>query len=300
MTAVTAALPRILVIEDEDRIRRMLEKGLRRAGFEPIGVADGASGISRAMDVPVDLILLDLGLPDIDGLEVMERIRRRGVPTPVVVLSAREAVDDKVTALASGAADYVTKPFSFEELVARIRLRLGEALAPAASDGPPATVTGAVAAPATSDGRFATDTGAAAAPATAEVPPRHDRRRILVIEDEHRIGLFLAKGLTAQGFEAVVSEDGEVGAFLATTEPFDVVLLDLGLPGADGFEVLGRLRSDVPSLPVILLTGRDDPAVRRRAYDRGAAAFVTKPLVSNDLRQAIEQVLARGTAPPPP
>ncbi len=122
--------------------------------------------------------------------------------------------------------------------------------------------------------------------------------RILVIEDEHRIGRFLTKGLTAQGFEAVVAEDGEVGAFLATTEPFDVVLLDLGLPGADGFEVLSRLRADMPSLPVVLLTGRDDPEARLRAYSRGAAAFVTKPLVFDDLRRVLEDVLERAAAPP--
>lgn len=118
-------MQRILVIEDEHRIRTMLVKGLRRAGFDTIAVPDGASGIARATSgEQLHLILLDLGLPDIDGLVVMGRIRALGIDTPVVVLSAREAMEDKVTALANGAGDYVSKPFTFDDLVKRIRCRL--------------------------------------------------------------------------------------------------------------------------------------------------------------------------------
>ena len=283
MSSPASSAPRILVIEDDGRLRAMLEKGLRRAGFEPVGVPEGATGVSVAMSPRApDLIVLDLGLPDMDGIEVMERLRAHGVSIPVLVLSARDAESERVGALSGGAADYVTKPFSFAELLARIRLRLPEApplpAAPAMASGPqPSSPLDEVAA--------------------SEDPRPGPRGRALVIEDEHRIGLFLTKGLAADGLEAVVAEDGEVGAFLATTEPFNVVVLDLGLPGVDGFEVLARLRSQVPWLPVVVFTGQDDPQVRRRAEAEGAAAFVTKPLVVSDLRKVIESVIEAGPNP---
>jgi DNA-binding response OmpR family regulator len=279
MSTATAPAPRILVIEDEHRLRAMLEKGLRRAGFEAIGVADGTSGISEATSGgALHVILLDLGLPDMDGLEVMRRLREHGLDTPVVVLSARDAVSDKEAALRGGANDYVTKPFSFGELVARIRRQLGGA-------GP------------------GVEAASRAIPETPDSVPEADgingvgagaRGRALVIESEYRLGSFLRDGLAAHGFEAVVAEDGDVGAVLATTEPFDVVVLDLGDPHDGGFGVLTLLRRQVPWLPVIVFTGQDDSELRRRAQAQGAAGFSSKALGSKDLRQVIEQVIEAG------
>ncbi len=115
---------RILIVEDEPRLVSFLEKGLRANGFATAVAADGATALAKADDEDFDLILLDLGLPDIDGLDVLAELRRRGLTLPVLALTAREDVDDKVTGLEAGADDYVTKPFRFEELLARIRARL--------------------------------------------------------------------------------------------------------------------------------------------------------------------------------
>ena len=98
--------------------------------------------------------------------------------------------------------------------------------------------------------------------------------RVLVVEDESRIAHFLSKGLRLDGHEVVVAEDGEVGLFLGLTEPFDLAVLDLTLPGRSGLEVLGALHRDRPGMPVLMLTGRDDPAVRRACEEAGAAAFL--------------------------
>jgi DNA-binding response OmpR family regulator len=118
---------RILIAEDEHRIAALLERGLRADGFATLIVADGHAAAAAARDGDFDLVILDLGLPGQDGLDALAEIRRRGERLPVIVLTAREAVPDRITGLETGADDYVTKPFSFEELLARIRVRLRDA-----------------------------------------------------------------------------------------------------------------------------------------------------------------------------
>lgn len=116
-----SAGPRVLVIDDEVQIRRFLRISLEANGYEVHEAAVGLDGISRAAQLRPDLIILDMGLPDIDGLEVLRRLRE-WTTTPTIILSVRDADDDKVAALDAGADDYLTKPFSLEELMARMRV----------------------------------------------------------------------------------------------------------------------------------------------------------------------------------
>lgn len=117
-------MSRILVVEDEERIASFVAKGLRSEGFTPTVVADGITGLDYALSGEFDLIVLDIGLPGMDGYTVLERLREERSTLPVIVLTARDSVTDTVTALEGGAADYMSKPFRFAELVARVRLRL--------------------------------------------------------------------------------------------------------------------------------------------------------------------------------
>jgi len=117
-------MARILIAEDEARIASFLEKGLQASGFSTAVAPDGQLATAMARDEDFDLMVLDLGLPRRDGLEVLQQIRRRGERLPVIILTARDAVPDRVTGLEHGADDYMTKPFSFEELMARIRVQL--------------------------------------------------------------------------------------------------------------------------------------------------------------------------------
>jgi len=117
----------ILIVEDEAAIADFLERGLTREGFAVQTVADGAEGERLALDHAFDLIVLDRMLPGRDGLEVLAAIRRGKPSLPVIVLTARSEVADRVEGLDRGATDYVTKPFSFEELAARVRAHLRQA-----------------------------------------------------------------------------------------------------------------------------------------------------------------------------
>ena len=115
---------RILVVEDEKRIADFLSRGLESAGYAVDVANDGTRAVELVHAAEYDLVILDLGLPDMDGLSVLQKIRNRKVSPPVLILSARGAVDERVKGLEGGADDYLVKPFAFVELLARVRVLL--------------------------------------------------------------------------------------------------------------------------------------------------------------------------------
>ena len=117
-------MTRVLLVEDEPRIAAFVEKGLRANGFATTTVSEGGAALGLAATGQFDLVILDLGLPDLDGLDVLRELRSRDRSLPVVVLTARDGVHDTVAGLEGGADDYMPKPFRFAELLARINLRL--------------------------------------------------------------------------------------------------------------------------------------------------------------------------------
>jgi two-component system OmpR family response regulator len=119
----------VLVVDDEEYIRDLVSSAMRIAGFEVRHAADGHSALSVVSDQSPDLVILDVGLPGLDGFEVCRRLRDAGVATPVIFLTARDANEDKMSGFTKGGDDYVTKPFSLEELVARVRAVLRRSLA---------------------------------------------------------------------------------------------------------------------------------------------------------------------------
>ena len=119
-------MARILIVEDEARIASFLEKGLRANGFQTETAVDGEEALRLGLTGRFDLIVLDIGLPKMDGFDVLKELRREGRTVSVLVLTARSSVSDTVAGLEAGADDYLAKPFSFEELLARVRVRLRE------------------------------------------------------------------------------------------------------------------------------------------------------------------------------
>ena len=123
-------MARILIAEDEPRLAAFLEKGLRSSGFITTVVGDGPTAGAAAADSEFDLMILDLGLPGKDGLDVLRELRGAGSRLPVIILTARDDTSDRVAGLEAGADDYIGKPFHFEELLARVRARLRAESAP--------------------------------------------------------------------------------------------------------------------------------------------------------------------------
>lgn len=122
-------MSRILIAEDEDRISSFIDKGLRAAGFTTQVVTSGTDALDYAITGGFDLLVLDIGLPGLDGYEVMQRVRESGSRIPMIILTARSSADDAIQSLEGGANDFMPKPFRFDELLARIRLRLADASA---------------------------------------------------------------------------------------------------------------------------------------------------------------------------
>lgn len=131
----------ILVIEDEQGISSFIAKGLKAAGYQTTVVDTGRDAVYHLLTDGYDLAILDIGLPDIDGFTVLEQARGQGVSIPVIILTARSSVEDTVSGLESGADDYMAKPFRFEELLARVRLRLRDAQQGASSSSDTTVVT---------------------------------------------------------------------------------------------------------------------------------------------------------------
>jgi DNA-binding response OmpR family regulator len=115
---------RILIVEDEKSLADVIKQGLEEEGYAVDAAYNGEEGLFMAENEPSDLIILDIMLPVIDGMTILKKIRKAGIKTPVVMLTARDTIMDKVSGLDSGADDYLTKPFSFEELLARMRALL--------------------------------------------------------------------------------------------------------------------------------------------------------------------------------
>jgi two-component system OmpR family response regulator len=112
--------PVALIAEDDDELRRLLVRGLREAGFEADGVATGTAFLQVLAQREVDVLVIDIGLPDADGRDVCQAVRARGIATPVLFLTARDAVPDRISGFTAGGDDYVTKPFSLAEVAVRL------------------------------------------------------------------------------------------------------------------------------------------------------------------------------------
>jgi DNA-binding response OmpR family regulator len=117
---------RVLIVEDDPGMASFIDKGLGSRGYATKLVGEGAAATAIASDEDFDLLILDLGLPDVDGLSVLRELRRRGERLPVIILTARDDTTDKVEGLDAGASDYITKPFKLDELLARVRVQLRE------------------------------------------------------------------------------------------------------------------------------------------------------------------------------
>jgi two-component system response regulator MprA len=129
-------MPRVLIVDDEPAVRSALERALRLARYEIDLAADGREALDRLAEARLDAVVLDVAMPGIDGLEVCRRLRDAGDRTPVLMLTARDAIDDRVAGLDAGADDYLIKPFALKELKARLRAPMRRAADGDGAEGP--------------------------------------------------------------------------------------------------------------------------------------------------------------------
>ncbi len=267
-------MPRILLVEDNDANRVMLCRRLEQKGYALTPAESGERCLELATADPPDLILMDIGLPGIDGHETTKRLKagERTRLIPIIALSAHAQATDREKSLAAGCVEFESKPVQLPTLLAKIEA----ALKIAAPPPPSADDTGVFAAP-----KAPGDVARTAEPPVLPVAPTVPvgRKRILVVEDTEVNRVLLRRRLEKQGFDVTEAADGRIALDLVRRSTFDLVLLDIMMPEVGGYEVLEQLKADpdTAALPVIMISAIDEMSSVVRCIEAGAEDYLTKP-----------------------
>ncbi len=305
-------MPRLLLVEDEQVNRDLFRRRLERKGYTVLTAEDGASALSLTSNEAPDLVLMDLGLPDVDGWEVTKRLKTDPVTAaiPIIVLSAHATSDAKERAFAAGCQDFETKPVNWDGLFRKIEEWLAKA-----QDGTTraaAEATAQTLEQASSTGVMSAlqairalppDTSPAETllfnPKTAGVtplptgkhpvlkPPKDETKDtcevrpkcILVVEDNDANRVMLCRRLNKHGYATVEAANGREALDAVHAHTFDLVLCDIMMPEVDGYEVLRELKADpdLKALPVIMISALDDMTGVVRCIEMGAEDYLQKP-----------------------
>ncbi len=252
----------ILIVEDNEMNRDMISRRLTKHGFQVSTAVDGEEGIRKARSELPQLILMDLGIPVIDGWEAMKRLRADPATSriPIIVVSAHAMAEDREKALKSGADEYFAKPVEFKPLLERIEALtvhpVGEGLT--AQQGQqvyPVSISR------TAAGDFS-------------------GHRVLVVDDNPDNRDMLSRRFQKKGLQVDIAETGAEALDKISTTTYDVVLLDILMPGMDGIEVLEKIRRirTMVQLPVIMVTAKEGTEDLVHALEIGANDYITKPI----------------------
>ena len=277
----------ILVVDDEETNRELLEAILTAAGYLVEQADGGAAALAQARAQPPDLILLDLVMPGLNGFEVCQRLKEdpRTAAVPVIAVTALGAVQAKEWALTRGADDYLTKPIDPEELRARVQAMLKVRNIRQELDRTLAYLHELEAA------RHVRRRDTLASLAVEAPPPPPPALSVLVVDDEALTRDFYGDLLAEHGFQVVTASHGAEALELARRHPVEVVILDIMMPGMSGLEVLERLHARDPDLPVIMLTAHASSRNAIAALKLGAFDFIVKGLDHNLVVLAIHKAL---------
>lgn len=251
---------KILIVEDDPDIRRGLSIRLRSYNFDVVVASDAISVTGIFQKERPDLVLLDIGLPGGDGFMVMDRIKSIAPETPFVILSGCDPEPNRTRAFAAGASAFLQKPVENEDL----HQALIRALRPRHSN---------------------------VSNAGNQTAPEHNRV-ILVVEDDPETIRALSIRLIGNGYKVLCAADGIFALTLAQRQKPDIILLDLGIPGGDGFTVMDRLRSAGSDTPIVVLSGRNPVRDEQRAIAAGALVFLQKPVDNETLFGALERAIS--------
>jgi DNA-binding response OmpR family regulator len=249
---------KILIVDDDKELIYGMTIWLRSKGYQIIFAIDATTAISIAQAESPDLILLDIGLPGGDGYQTMARLRAL-MPLahiPIIVISGKDASLHQEKALKSGAEAFFQKPVDNHQLLIVIQKILGNIT-------PQPNIE------------------------------EHRGRKILIIDDDRELVHALTVRLKTHGYDVQMATDGVLGISLASKGKPDLILLDLGLPGGDGYLIMSRLKSLLPlaHIPIIVISAKDAAVHEERALKSGAAAFLSKPVENNLLLMMIKKAL---------
>ncbi len=286
-------MPRLLLVEDEQVNRDLFRRRLERKGYAVVTAEDGLGAVALAASEKPDLVLMDLGLPDIDGWEATRRIKAdpATAAVPVLVLSAHAGDDARQKAFAAGCEEFETKPVNWDALFKKIEAALARAGERAKAAAPPPapaddTVDLGGAPPAGEPG--ANTDGVRTAPAPAAAPkPKDDEKElcavqpklILVVEDNDANRVMLCRRLNKHGYATTEAADGRQALDAVLKQRFDLVLCDIMMPGVDGYEVLREMKADpdLAAVPIIMISALDEMAGIVRCIEMGAEDYLQKP-----------------------
>jgi len=268
---------RILVVDDEEVNRELVEAILTGNGYEIVLAANGPAALAEAAATPPDLILLDLMMPGMSGFETCERLKQNPATAgvPVVVVTALGQISNKEAALTRGADDFVMKPVNPDDLRARVRAMLKVRQIRRELDRTLAYLHELEAA------RYV-QRREALTQVTSESPPQPIQEAapipVLVVDDDTLTREFYGDLLAEHGFRVFAAATGAEGLELARCHPVEAALLDIVLPGMSGLEVLERLQTQETDLPVIMLTAHATSQNAIGALKLGAFDFIVKGL----------------------
>ncbi len=300
-------MPRILLVEDNEVNREMLRKRLERRGFAVVVAGSAEEGLILAAVEPPDAVLMDLGLPGMDGWEATRRLKAdpRTAAVPVIVVSAHVTAEAREKALAAGCDDFEGKPVQLDTLIGKVNaalVRRGVPAAPPPAVPPPSqapavgvpppvppppapppiaarSLSDTMIVPLAQTTRVPAPTPAPPAPVPADEAVPVGRKRILVVEDNDPNRVMLCRRLVKHGYETAEARDGREGLALAHASRFDLMLCDIMMPEMDGYQVLQALKADpdMQALPVIMISAVDEMASVVRCIEMGAEDYLTKP-----------------------
>jgi len=298
-------MPRVLLVEDNEVNREMLRKRLERRGFEIVSAESGEQGLDLARSNKLDAVLMDLGLPGIDGWETTRRLRADPATAnlPIIVLSAHVTLESREKAFSAGCDDFEAKPVQLDSLVTKLTAAIAKRSPMLLAPVPPVAVVDPNAGtqvlriprarevPAAAPQEHPTVIRRAtpsAIPQPAERPaaPRAEapaspesRKHILVVEDNDANRVMLCRRLQKHGYETTEARDGREAIDLAHLHRYDLMLCDIMMPEVDGYQVLQTLKADedLKALPIIMISAVDEMASVVRCIEMGAEDYLQKP-----------------------